>query len=422
MDPNGSLANRIEQLVEGYRAEKVVPGIAVSVTIGGETVYARGFGQARQGTGRTATPIGPDTIMSIQSITKSFAAASIMHLVEEEKVELDAPVVRYLPHFRTRDKTASDTITVRQLMSHTAGLPFNVGIANAICPNRGEFHGYMDWAQKQGFTHEMLDAVRSREDITRYFERVELAYSPGTDWAYCTDAYAIVGDLFDRVAGQPWEEHVVERILDPLGMERTTFSANEVRLDADSALYYQPPLIRLRQEEPIPGSPEAQDAGRVTDHDDADRDEAKLQLKQVNTTSELAEVPFPTNPIASPIGFLYSTAADMARYLAAYMVDDSPILRRDSIGTLHTPIGKIPDDLRLPGWDGRYGLGWMVFERNGIKLVGHGGGYTGVSAFVLMRPEHKLGVTVLTNRGAIRPGELCLQLIELVDAFQKSDR
>ncbi len=95
------------------------PGLAVGVWKDGRVVFARGFGVARAGSRRAVTP---RTVFHLASISKTFVAAAVMQLVETGRVSLESPVTAYLPAFRLKDARAS-VITVRQLLSHTAGMP-----------------------------------------------------------------------------------------------------------------------------------------------------------------------------------------------------------------------------------------------------------------------------------------------------------
>ena len=96
-----------------------IPGLAVAIVKGDQIVYAKGYGQADP----AGRPVTPQTPFLIGSNTKPFTALAVMQLVEAGKVELDAPVQRYIPWFRVADEQASRQITVRQMLHQTSGLP-----------------------------------------------------------------------------------------------------------------------------------------------------------------------------------------------------------------------------------------------------------------------------------------------------------
>ena len=96
-----------------------VPGLGVGIVENGEIVYARGFGVQSL---ETQAPVTPDSIFCLASIAKCFVASGIMQLVEQGRLELDAPLIQYLPYFRLDDERYKQ-ITLRQVLSHTSGMP-----------------------------------------------------------------------------------------------------------------------------------------------------------------------------------------------------------------------------------------------------------------------------------------------------------
>src|SRR5215211_2139021 len=113
----------IESFVQGEMAAQRVPGLALGIVEGDRIAYIRGFGKADD-SGRAVTPQTP---FIIGSVAKSFTALAIMQLVEANKIDLDAPVQRYLPWFRVADEKASAEITVRHLLNHTSGISTKTG-------------------------------------------------------------------------------------------------------------------------------------------------------------------------------------------------------------------------------------------------------------------------------------------------------
>lgn len=363
--------SEFEAFIKELQEQNKIVGLSVAFVYDDNIIYHKGFGKSRLNPEREITS---DTIMSIQSITKSFAATSIMQLVERGLIELVDPIAKYLPYFQTSNKVASDSITVKQLLSHTAGFPNNVDIANLICPNRREFKDN-EWQEKIEKHEATLDSINSLEDITRYFSYVDLDYRPGKGWEYCTDAYSIVGDLFEKISGKPWAEYIEDKIFKPIGMDRTTLNPTKAMNDEDSSRYY------------------------------------------LSKDNHIEEVPFPTNPIAAPIGFIYSTAKDMAKYLAAHMeYGYSPILKSRSIADMQNPIGKVSKKLHKK-FDNlkeiSYGLGWFIGKYKDLKIVEHSGGYHGVKTHASMVPCRKLGIVALSNYEETNPIHICRKAIDI---------
>src|SRR5687767_8897500 len=113
----------IESFVQGEMAAQRVPGLALGIVEDGRIAYVRGFGKADD-SGRVVTPQTP---FIIGSVAKSVTALAIMQLVEANKIDLDAPVQRYLPWFRVADEKASAEITLRHLLNHTSGISTKTG-------------------------------------------------------------------------------------------------------------------------------------------------------------------------------------------------------------------------------------------------------------------------------------------------------
>jgi CubicO group peptidase (beta-lactamase class C family) len=123
----------IDAYVQEQMKEMPMPGMALGIVKGDEIVHLEGFGDADD-SGRGVTPQTP---FKIGSTSKSFTALAIMQLVEDGKVELDAPVQRYIPWFRVADPEASKHITVRHLLNQTSGIPTSAGIAYAYKGDSG---------------------------------------------------------------------------------------------------------------------------------------------------------------------------------------------------------------------------------------------------------------------------------------------
>lgn len=348
-------------------------GVSVAIVKDSETIYSKGFGNAR--IGPAERPIDGDTWMSIQSVSKNFLVLSIMQLVEKNLIALDDAVVQYLPYFRTKNKEQSDAITIRHVLSHTAGFPSEVGIANMIAPNVREIFSdtpteFQEALGHYQLTEEEITSIKTREDITRWFKKVELEYPPGEGWNYCTDAYVILADLFEKVTGRKWEASLTADILTPLGMKRTTSDSYEVEEDQNSARYYV--------------------------------GENKI------------ETPFPINPISAPIGYLYSTANDLAKYLTFHLNKESDVLRSGLIEEMQKPIHLVSEERRAPGCDVRsYGLAWFTDTYRGYKIVEHGGGQLGVRSLITIVPELNLGVVVLLNFDGTIHHDICDKFMDV---------
>ncbi|MFB8001554.1 serine hydrolase domain-containing protein [Nocardia sp. NPDC056000] len=182
-----------------------IAGVRIVVTENGqEWTAAAGVGNAD-----TGTPFPADARVRIGSNTKTFVATVVMQLVAEGKVDLDAPIERYLPGVVHGDGIDGNHITVRNLMQHTSGLP-----------------EYLEMPQLDGDYETML---------TQHFNPADLVHSalttmpahfpPGEKAEYSNTNYLIVGMLIEKITGNPYSDEVTRRIITPLGLKSTYIPA-----------------------------------------------------------------------------------------------------------------------------------------------------------------------------------------------------
>src|SRR5215216_1990637 len=118
----------IDDYIEGKMRELRIPGLALGIVQGDQIVHLKGFGVA----GPDGRPVTPQTPFQLTSLVKPMTGVAVMQLVDVGKLDLDAPVQRYLPWFRVADEAASAQITIRHLLYHTSGLPAAAGIEEAF--------------------------------------------------------------------------------------------------------------------------------------------------------------------------------------------------------------------------------------------------------------------------------------------------
>lgn len=177
----------VDTYVEDYLERHGLAGASVAVVKDGEVVHTAGYGEGDEGETTARTP------MATGSTGKPMTAIAVLQLVEEGKVDLDDPVVEHLPEFEMADDRASD-ITVRQLLSHTSGVPSPVIVPPA-------------------------------EDLTESVERLqdwELEAAPGDRHLYSNMNYQVAGRLVEKVSGTPFATYLERNLFGPLGMDDTT--------------------------------------------------------------------------------------------------------------------------------------------------------------------------------------------------------
>jgi len=176
-----------------------IPGLALAIVKDDKVVYLKGYGQA-DSSGR---PVTPQTSFILGSITKSFTALAVMQLVEAGKVELDAPVQKYIPWFRA-DANASAQITIRELLYQTSGLPM--------------LREPLFWTDQD---------ARALERTVRFLSSAQMSFPPGQGFEYSNANYETLGLVVQMVSGMSYEDYVRQNIFAPLDMKNSFTSQDE---------------------------------------------------------------------------------------------------------------------------------------------------------------------------------------------------
>ncbi|HWC29099.1 MAG TPA: serine hydrolase domain-containing protein [Dehalococcoidia bacterium] len=184
---------RIDAYVQDQMDGSNIPGVSIAVAERGQVAYTRGFGD--DGHGNAVTP---ETPFWIGSNTKSFTALSVMQLVEAGKVDLDAPVQRYLPEFSLADPDAASQITVRHLLNQTSGL-----------------------SRSDGLEPVLEERVQTIEQAVADMSNVRPNRPVGESFEYSNLNFVVLGLLVEKVSGQTWQDYIQDNIFDPLGMSHS---------------------------------------------------------------------------------------------------------------------------------------------------------------------------------------------------------
>lgn len=216
VEPSLSLdefANKLDHSVPALIDEFRVPGAAVALIRDGQPRWQRGYGHADLAQGERVTS---QTGFNIGSISKTVAAWGVMKLVEEGSLELDAPVETYLTRWHLPDSEFDgDGVTVRRLLSHTAGL---------------SLHGYPGWNPD-----EPLPSVEeSLSGKTNGSGDVRLIMQPGTEWKYSGGGYTLAQLLVEEVTGESFAAYLDRAVVTPLGMSRSSYELTPEILSGSS--------------------------------------------------------------------------------------------------------------------------------------------------------------------------------------------
>ena len=331
--PEG-LGAELRAIVADAQAEHRLPSVAAAVVRDGHVVWADAVGLADAERGENASP---DHQYRIGSITKTFTAVAVMQLRDEGRLELEDRLDAHLA------VPARGDLTLRRMLSHGSGLQREI----------------------PGDVWETLQFPRSREELLATLEEAELVLAPGERWHYSNLAYILLGEVIAKLSEMPYESYVEGRILQPLGLARTSFAP-----EPPTAVAYS-----------------------VEAYSDVVRREPML----VERTGGIAAA-----------GQLWSTVGDLCRW-ASFLADPDPqVLAPDSV-ELMTTVQTMADPYL---WTLAWGVGLALFRKDNRIYCGHDGGMPGYLANVLVHREDKLGAAVLVNGENVSPAELALTLVE----------
>ncbi|MEU2869634.1 serine hydrolase domain-containing protein [Streptomyces olivoreticuli] len=281
-----------------------------------------------------------DSVFQLGSIAKVYTATLVMQLAESGRLDLDEPVVDVLPEFAVADPEATRAITTRQLLSHTSGLTCD-------------------------FTH---DTGRGDDCLARYVEAargVALDCPPGTAVSYSSVGYNVLGRIVEVLTGLTWDEALKQRLLAPLGLTQTMTLPEE-------ALAFRAAMGHLGEPGQDPDPAPAWDL-------------------------------MPRS--AGPYGRVIASAADVVRLARLHLdggtaPDGTRVLAPGTVAAMQRREIDVPDKwtVSADGW----GLGWTLYDWDGIAGFGHDGASIGQYAYLRVVPEAGVAVALLTNGGAAR--------------------
>jgi CubicO group peptidase (beta-lactamase class C family) len=328
-----------------------VPGLAVAIVRDGAVVYAKGFGVANVDTG---VPVDADTLFNAGSTTKAFTAAGVAMMVDQKKLDWDAPVTDYLPSFRLGQSSDYASTSLRDMMSHRTGLAR---------------HDLVWYNNKDLSLAELLKRVPYLETFAPTRARYQ----------YNNLTVMLSGHAIEKVAGISWEEFTTSAILRPLGMNRSNLTCADMDRTGNAAVGH-----RLRDKTvqyTIPRRPEDR-IGPAGALNSTVNDYAKWIAVQLGKGS--------MNGVR-----LFSAAQSNAMW--------EPIIST----------GGVPASPELSR--GFYGLGWRIDTYRGTTRVAHGGNLNGFASRVSLFPDKNIGIVAFTNLGASPlAGHVTLDMLDML--------
>ena len=333
-------ARQIDSLTELVLKTFNVPGIAVGVVKDGKLIHAKGYGVANLTTGKK---VDENTLFGVASNSKAMTAAVLGQLVDEGKIKWDDRVTDYIPEFKMYDPYVTDAFTIRDLLTHRSGLGLGAG-------------DLMMFPDGSNFT---------KKDIIHNLRYLKPVSAFRTKYDYDNNLYIVAGEVAERASGIKWEDLVEQRIMKPLGMQKTAASLYRLKDNSNT----------VRPHAPVNG---------------------KLQVLDIDWSES-----------ANAAGGIWSNVTDWSKWVITQMNHgkygeglQNKIFSAEVHEETWTPQTVIKAGTAAPynTHFAAYGLGWFLSDVKGYKQVTHTGGLAGMVTQVVMFPELQLGIIVFTNQ------------------------
>lgn len=333
---------KLDELIQNSLSTFDVPGISVGIVKDGKLIYAKGFGVRSL---KNKQPMDENTLVGIASNSKGFTCTALAILADEGKLKWDDKVSKYIPEFQMADPYISQNVTIRDLVTHRAGLGLGQGDLMFF---------------PEGGSLTVSDIVHN----VRYL-KPENPFRTTLD--YNNILFIVAGEVIHRVSGLQWADFVEQRILKPVGMT-SSFGSYKNAISANSQNI-------IDAHAPVDGKAVA------VSHD--------------------------WNETANAAGGILSNIKDMTTWAAflmnGFVTKDGKRLVSEKnaheLWSLQIPdkVGaNSPYDTHFYG----YGLGWFLSDVKGHLQVQHSGGLIGTVTHFTLIPDLKLGIVVLTNQQA----------------------
>jgi len=325
-----AVTDRLDELLAESVKRHGVPAASIAVRVG-DRQYEAAAGWANVDARIEATP---DTVFHFGSVTKTLTATLVARLIDQGKVDLDAPIARYVPEFAPRDPGIAQQLTVHHCLTHTAGLTSIV----------------------------FAETGRNDDTVTRQIEVINNEpqyHPPGALLSYCNSGILLLGRLIERQLGKPWHVAIVQDLAQPLGMQAVVTQPEQALRHRYAVGHMFEPRVRKWVTDPqpfwMPGHAPAGStcAGRARDlmtfaamHLDGGRAASGETFLSTGMVSRMQE-----RAVDSPVSFLQT------------------------------------------GW----GLGWIHYDWGGRRIIGHDGSTAGSNAYLRIDPERRVAAALLVN-------------------------
>lgn len=346
--------SEIDAYAQKVREDWKIPGLAIAIVKDDKVIFQKGYGVRDI---NKPDRVDENTLYAIASNSKAFTTASLAILIDEKKIGgWDDKVSKYLPEFQMYDPYVTNELTIRDLVSHRSGLD--------------TFSGDLLWYDTTYSTDEILRRVRYLKPVRGF----------RAGYGYQNLMFVAAGRIVEKVSGKAWSEFIKERILTPLGMNRTTTTVRD-----------------LKENYALPHNESGGKGLRA------------LPLGNIDQGIGLAGI--------------NSSVADVAKWLRLQLgrgkFEGRQIYSEQRANemwqqNIFIPVNSFPAPNAPTQMFNGYGLGWFINDYRGKKLVSHTGGLDGMITQTAMIPQDNLGLVVLTNS---ETGAIGIMRNKILDVF-----
>jgi CubicO group peptidase (beta-lactamase class C family) len=364
--PRRAVGASLNPILDPIRARFELPALTAAIVKNGKIVASGAVGTRRAG---TVIPVTIADRFHIGSDTKAMTSLLAAMLVEGGKIRWDSTVAEIFPELVATMDSDVKTVTLEQLLSHTSGIPSD---------NDGH-----EKLLQQSFAQERKNLDELRYWVIGELIRQPLQSKPGTKFAYANMGYTLAGAMLERVSGRTWEELIVERVFDPLGLKSAGLGPQSTlgRVDAPSG------------HEPLPDG----------------------------ILKPMLAGPNGDNPeVIGPAGTAHLSVLDFATW-AAWNVGEGKrgpsLARPETLRKLHTKVIDMPSKPDAPVGTpsiGSYGFGWVTITPPYAHepFLFHGGSNGMNVAYIMLQPQRDFGIVMMTNVGGKKADQAMIALGE----------
>ena len=315
-----------------------VPGMAIAIVKDDSVIFAKGYGVRDL---KAGGQVDANTVFGIASNTKAYTAAALGILVDEGKISWNDPVTKHLPYLQLYSPYVTQQLNIKDLLSHRAGFK--------------TFSGDLLW----------YNTTYSRREIVERARHLKPAYGFRDGYGYSNVMFIAAGEVIEAVSGKTWEAFIKERFFTPLGMTRSYTSVSELAGKENVA------------------SPHGSDVNNK---------------------------PYPTTFTAwdnwNPAAGIFTSVNQQAQWMRLQLnrgtYKGKRIFSEDASRTMWTAHNPLPisrqAEANVPSTHfSAAGLGWIMTDYEGRKVMAHGGGHEGMNSRTVLVPEENLGIVILTN-------------------------